>query len=229
MSNSKARPASNVSALAESLVSLGSEVRQVRNAQGLSLKVLSRSAGISVSHLSAIERGTANPSFEMVYKIAEALGISPDWFFARRAGNGPMERAYVVRRQNRRNLNTLYGEDVGALGLSDELLSSSIGGSFFMGIAVYEPHSSRPEHPMYQHEGEQHGLVLKGQLQLQIDDEMIDLEEGDSFSFPTTITHNARNVTDEPCQLIWSISPVTTPRDVVISESRHTATKKWQG
>ncbi|MGC6519385.1 MAG: cupin domain-containing protein, partial [Candidatus Puniceispirillaceae bacterium] len=56
-----------------------------------------------------------------------------------------------------------------------------------------------------------------------------DLEEGDSFSFPTTITHNARNVTDEPCQLIWSISPVTIPRDVVISESRQTATKKAQG
>jgi len=57
----------------------------------------------------------------------------------------------------------------------------------------------------------------------------LDLEEGDSFSFPTTITHNARNVTDQPCQLIWSISPVTIPRDVVISESRHTASKKGQG
>ena len=82
---------------------------------------------------------------------------------------------------------------------------------------------------MYQHEGEQHGVVLKGRLQLQIGEEMIDLEEGDSFSFPTTITHNARNVTDQPCQLIWSISPVTIPRDVVISESRHTASKKGQG
>ena len=208
---------SNVSALAESLVSLGSEVRQVRKARGLTLKDLSGSAGISVSHLSAIERGTTNPSFEIVHKLATALGISADWFFARRSGDGPLERAYVVRHQNRRNLNTLYGEGIASLGLSDELLSSSIGGSFFMGIAVYEPRSSRPGHPMYQHVGEQHGYILKGQLQLQIGDERIELNEGDSYSFPTSILHNARNVTDQPCKLIWSISPVTIPKDVVVS------------
>ena len=209
---------SNVSALAESLISLGSEVRQVRKARGQTLKDLSKLAGISVSHLSAIERGTTNPSFEIVHKLAVALGISADWFFARRSGSGPLERAYVVRRQNRRNLNTLYGEGIASLGLSDELLSSSIGGSFFMGLAVYEPQSSRPGHPMYQHDGEQHGYILKGRLQLQIGDELIELNEGDSYSFPTTILHNARNVTDEACELIWSISPVTIPKDVVVPE-----------
>ena len=71
---------------------------------------------------------------------------------------------------------------------------------------------------MYQHVGEQHGYILKGQLQLQIGDELIDLNEGDSYSFPTSIIHNARNVSDQPCRLIWSISPVTIPKDVVVSE-----------
>ncbi len=207
---------SNVAAFSESLISLGSEVRQVRKARGQTLKTLSASARISVSHLSAIERGTASPSLETIHRLADALGISSDWFFARRSGNGPMERAYVVRRQNRRNLNTLYDEGISTLGLSDELLSSSIGGSFFMGLATYEPHSERPGHPMYQHEGEQHGFILRGELQLQIGDEKIVLKEGDSYSFPTAIAHNARNVTDQPCQLIWSISPVTIPKDVVI-------------
>ena len=206
-----------VVALAESLILLGSEIHQVRKARQLTLKNLSAATDVSVSHLSAIERGAANPSLVTVRRIADALGISADWFFARRPGEGPMERAYVVRRQNRRELNALYGEVSETLGLTDELLSSSISGNFLMGVATYEPHSTRPGHPMYQHEGEQHGYILKGELELQIADEKISLYEGDSYSFPTEIIHNARNNTDRPCQLIWAISPIVIPRDVVVA------------
>ncbi len=217
MSMSRRNTGSNVSTFSENLISLGSEVRQVRKARGQTLKTLSAAAGISVSHLSAVERGTTSPSLTIIHRLADALDISSDWFFARRSGKGSMERVYVIRQQNRRSLNTLYGEGVSTLGLSDELPSSSIGGSFFMGLATYEPHSARPGHPMYQHKGEQHGFILSGELQLQIGDERIELKRGDSYSFPTDIIHNARNVTDQPCQLIWSISPVTIPKDVVVS------------
>lgn len=209
-------PSRNVAAIAESLVSLGSEVRQVRRARKMTLKDLARESGVSVSHLSAVERGTANPSIDIVHRMAEALGVSADWFFARRPGAGPMERAYVVRRQNRRNLNTLYGEDTQAIGYSDALLSSSIGGNFYMGVADYEPHSARPNHPMYQHGGEQHGLVIEGEIELQIGEEIITLREGDSYSFPARIMHNARNRSDRPCRLVWAVSPVIIPRDVVV-------------
>ncbi|MEM9047128.1 MAG: XRE family transcriptional regulator [Pseudomonadota bacterium] len=204
-----------VFALAESLVSLGSEVRQVRKARRMTLSDLAEATGISLSHLSAVERGAANPSIDIVRRIAEALGINADWFFANRPGRGPMERAYVVRRHNRRNLNTLYGEGIETLGLTDELLSSSLGGSFLMGVAVYAPHSSRPGHPMYRHDGEQHGYILSGALELQIGDETITLQAGDSYSFPTEILHNARNRSDQPCQLVWAIAPIVIPREVV--------------
>lgn len=207
----------------EALISLGSEMRQVRKARRLTLKDVAKETGISVSHISGIERGTTNPSIAVVRKMAEALDIDPDWFFARRPGAGPMERAFVVRKRNRRDLNTLYREDKEQIGLTDELLSSSISGNLLMGLAVYEPHSERPGHTIYQHEGEQHGFVLKGELELQIGDERIRLGKGDSFSFPTDILHNARNVTDEPCALIWAISPIVIPRDVVVS------TKKTSG
>lgn len=213
-----------ISAIAESLVSLGSEFRQVRKARRMTLKALASASGVSISHLSAIERGAANPSIETVYAIADGLGVAADWFFARRPGAGPMERAYVVRRQNRRNLNMLYGEEKEEIGYTDALVSSSVGGQFYMGVADYEPHSSRPGHPMYQHGGEQHGLILHGELELQIGDELITLREGDSYSFPASIIHNAFNKTDRPCRLVWAVSPVIIPRDVVVEvDDEHTA------
>ena len=205
-------------AYAENIISLGSEMRQVRKARKLTLKQVAEETGISLSHLSAIERGAANPSLDVVRKIANTLDIDPDWFFARRPGDGPMERAYVVRKRNRRDLNTLYREDKNQIGLSDEMLSSSITGSLLMGVAEYEPHSERPGHTIYQHVGEQHGYVLAGELELRIGDEFITLNEGDSFSFPTEIIHNARNRTDRPAKLIWAIAPIVIPRDVAVQE-----------
>ena len=71
------------------------------------LKELSQDTGMSLSHLSAIERGAANPSMDAIEAISTALSVSPDWLFARRSGKGPMERAFVVRAHERRNLNAL--------------------------------------------------------------------------------------------------------------------------
>ncbi|MGI9508625.1 MAG: helix-turn-helix domain-containing protein, partial [Geminicoccaceae bacterium] len=120
----------------ESLSTLGLEVRQLRKARQMTLAALAKASSVSVSHLSAIERGTVNPSLDKVSKIAAGLGVPEAWFFTRRSGAGQMERAYVVRRGNRRNLNLLYEETVEQSGYADALLSSSIGGSFYMGMSA---------------------------------------------------------------------------------------------
>ncbi len=206
--------ASNVASLAENLLSLGSEVRQLRRARQMTLKALSEASGISLSHLSAIERGASKPSMDILDAMATALSVTPDWFFARRPGAGPMEKAYVVRAQNRRNLNSLYGQDANELGYTDSLISSSIGGAFYMGLAVYAPYSEGPERPLQKHEGEQHGLVIEGELEMRIADEIIVLREGDSYSFDARIPHHARNQTDRVCRLIWAVSPVVIPKDI---------------
>ena len=205
----------DVLALYGSLATLGSEVRQLRRARQMTLKAMAAASGVSLSHLSAIERGTANPSIDVIGKIAEALDVSSDWFFARRPGNGPLERSFVVRRQNRRNLNVLYAESAAEVGYADALLSSSIGGNFYMGVADYAPRSTRQFDHLYQHGGEQHGYVLDGELQLLIGDETITLRQGDSYSFPASVVHNVRNRTDQPARLIWATSPVVIPKDVV--------------
>ncbi len=142
-----------VHAIGNSLLSMGSEMRQLRLVRKLTLNELSTSSGVSRSHLSAIERGASQPSMDVLRNIADALSVTPDWFFARRPGAGPMEQACVVRAQNRRNLNSLYGENAQDVGYTDNLLSSTIGGDFYMGLAVYAPNAKHPLEPMKKHEG----------------------------------------------------------------------------
>lgn len=196
----------------EALAAFGSEVRQLRKARDLTLAELASASGVSVSHLSAIERGTVRASLNKITRIADALSVPEEWFFSARPGSGPMERACVVRKENRRNLSLLYSEPMEQSGYTDQLLSSSIGGDFYMGVSDYSPHSSDIVTPLFTRKGEMHGLVLEGEFQLTLEDEVITLHAGDSFSFPGHIVHNARNVSDRPARLLWVNSPVIIPQ-----------------
>ncbi|MBE1282138.1 MAG: helix-turn-helix domain-containing protein [Rhodobacteraceae bacterium] len=206
---------------AETMSAFGSEVRQLRKARQMTLAELAKASGVSVSHLSAIERGTVNASLPKVSRIAEALSVPEEWFFNRRSGAGPMERSYVVRKQNRRSLDLLYGEPVEKSGYSDRLLSSSIGGDFYMGVSDYSPHSSQVTHHLFQRDGEMHGLVLDGEFELTLEDEVITLRAGDSFSFPGQIVHSARNISDQPARLLWVNSPVIIPKYLDRQHAEH--------
>lgn len=55
---------------------LGAAVRQLRAKQGLTQEALAQDAGITVGHLSMVERGLANPTWGTVTAIAQALGVS---------------------------------------------------------------------------------------------------------------------------------------------------------
>lgn len=196
----------------EGLAAFGAEVRQLRKARQMTLADLAGSSGVSISHLSAIERGTVSASLNKISRIAEALAVPEEWFFAHRPGAGPLERAYVVRKPNRRNLNLLYGEPIEQTGYSDQLLSSSIGGGFYFGVSEYLPHSEEVIDQYFSRDGEIHGVVLEGEVQLALEKESITLRAGDSFSFPGDILHALRNVADQPARMIWVNSPVIIPK-----------------
>lgn len=55
---------------------VGETLAALRQAQALSLDELSRRAGVSKSMLSQIERAQANPTVAVVWRLANALGVS---------------------------------------------------------------------------------------------------------------------------------------------------------
>jgi XRE family transcriptional regulator, regulator of sulfur utilization len=55
---------------------VGETLATLRQAQSLSLEDLSRKAGVSKSMLSQIERNQANPTVALVWRLANALGVS---------------------------------------------------------------------------------------------------------------------------------------------------------
>jgi transcriptional regulator with XRE-family HTH domain len=55
---------------------LGAAIRQLRRERDVTQEVLAQDAGITVGHLSTIERGLANPTWGTVGRIAGALDLS---------------------------------------------------------------------------------------------------------------------------------------------------------
>jgi quercetin dioxygenase-like cupin family protein len=60
----------------------------------------------------------------------------------------------------------------------------------------------------YSFEGEQHAIVLTGEVELRLGDEVIVLREGDSFSYPSMIAHRFRNRTETEAVMVWAMSPI---------------------
>ncbi|UGT40458.1 helix-turn-helix domain-containing protein [Nocardia yamanashiensis] len=57
--------------------SVGALLRDLREKAGLSTRALAAKAGISQAFLSQLERGASTPSVFTIYRLAEALGVSP--------------------------------------------------------------------------------------------------------------------------------------------------------
>jgi transcriptional regulator with XRE-family HTH domain len=57
-------------------LALGKAIRQLRTEREMTQEALAHAAGITVGHLSTIERGHSNPTWATVRSVAEALRTS---------------------------------------------------------------------------------------------------------------------------------------------------------
>ena len=55
---------------------LGAAIRQLRAQRDTTQEALAQETGITVGHLSMIERGLANPTWGTIGRIADGLGVS---------------------------------------------------------------------------------------------------------------------------------------------------------
>lgn len=55
---------------------LGKAIRQLREERGMTQEALAQEAGVTVGHMSMIERGHSNPTWGTVRGIANALSTS---------------------------------------------------------------------------------------------------------------------------------------------------------
>jgi transcriptional regulator with XRE-family HTH domain len=175
---------------------LGQRIRDLRSKAGMTLTDLSKATGVSIGTLSQLERGLVSPTVRTVYTVANALGVMPAWLIdpSEDRANGA-ENRYIVRAGRRSRLLDIDGirKDLASPSASDRLRG------FFM---VIQPGCNSGAQP-YSHKGEEIGFLLSGSIELQIDGEAFNLNEGDCFAFPSAKPHRFANNGSRPASVFW--------------------------
>jgi len=181
-------------------VQLGERIRLLRKRQGLTLANLADKSGLSIGHISLIERNLARPSINALVNLAKSLNVTVQWFFSGPDSHAAEELGYVVRQKNRLRID--YDG-----GFIDELLTPKSNRQLEMIHCRIPPGASSEER--YSHQGEEAGLVLAGSLELWVGDKQFHLEQGDSFAYSSEEPHRYRNPGSVETVVVWVITPPT--------------------
>ena len=174
---------------------IGVQLRQLRLKRNLSLAAVARATSVSVGFLSAVERGHMSASVATLRRIARFYNMNILALFDP-AGANP----HHVRPAERKVLEA-------GPGVRMELLA--------WGNAVMEPHLFRiapgaGSGEAYAHEGEEFLYLLRGQLEIALEDgETHRLAQGDSFYFESTMHHRWSNPGKKEAWVLWVNTPPT--------------------
>jgi len=174
----------------------GRLLRGLRARRGLSLRQASELTGLSVSFLSALERGVSGASIATTQRLTSAYGASVIGLFGGADSGGD----HLVRSDERAVLELSGG------GVRIEQLARGAG-QLEPQLFVLAPGASSDG--SYAHEGEEFLYLLNGSLSVWVgDDEHYVLDDpGDALTFPSTIPHHWRNNAAGETRLLWINTP----------------------
>ena len=213
---------------------IGEKLRTVRQERKMSLRDLADKAEISASMLSQIETGKVFPSVRSLYGIAAALSVSVDYFFPEQNNsNGASQESLVANTAEEMTASEM--RDAKVRGTTEtitefphplqasplvhansrstielkggvtwsRLTALAESGAEFLEI-TYSPGAMSGEH-MSHHEGREFGLILDGELVVDLGFESYTLRAGDSIIFESTTPHRLINKNSQSMRAVWVV------------------------
>lgn len=177
---------------------IGSQIRDLRKAKGITLIVMAERIKRSVGYVSQVERGVSSLPIPVLQAISEVLGVNISWFFHTDHQAPLDEQNYIVRHNSRRSLNFT------GTGIREELLSTRLSGQVQMVLTTFAPGAGSRK--SRQRKGEEIGLVQSGVLDLGVGDKVFHLQAGDSFSLTSDEAHWALNPGEEETVVVWALA-----------------------
>lgn len=180
------------------LKSVGSRVKFARQALGMSVRELSRAAGLSSSFVSLVERGESSLSLTSLFAIAGALRTDPGKLIGEDQPAVDDQAKFALWRRT-----GIYGKPSVSLGERDYFhFSASLPGKQLEPLIVNIQPSSQPKQ-LSVHSGEEVAYILSGEVQVNIDGQVIVLTAGDGIQFSSAVPHSVENRTEYTAQAFW--------------------------
>jgi transcriptional regulator with XRE-family HTH domain len=178
-------------------IDVGRKLRELRAAQGLSIRALAEQSGLNVNTLSLIENRRTSPSVSTLQQLAQSLQVPISAFFETDHGN-----KQVIHQQagNRPLAAFTHGtiEDLGA-GMP------RFGAEPF--IVTLAPNADSGRNPIV-HTGREFIYCLEGHIAYSVDSETFLLKPGDSLLFEAYLPHHWKNLDATPSRNLLVLCPL---------------------
>ncbi len=210
-------------------LAIGEKLRAAREREKISLRELATKADMSASMLSQIENGKAYPSVRSMYSIAAALALPVDYFFPDSSPAEPvaMEQMTASDLREAQLTGTVQPH---APNFDDNALATAMpvvhtktrptiplkGGVTWARLTAqaeedaefleitYAPGATSGA-SLSHHVGREFGLVLEGELVVELGFDRHTLKEGDSLIFDSSTPHRLTNACATPMRALWVV------------------------
>lgn len=178
---------------------IGSQVKILRTALGMTMADLSKATSISVGMLSKIENGQTSPSLATLQSLATALNIPLASFFqkfddTREASFVKAGEGLVIERRGTRS-GHIY-----------QLLGAPLRNKVKMEPYLITLTSESDAYPIFQHPGVEFIYMLEGVLVYRHANKDFRLEPGDTLFFDAEAPHGPQEIVTVPCKYLSIIA-----------------------
>jgi len=182
---------------------IGTRLRHARLTKGLTLRQVAELAQCSESLVSKLESDRARPSLTLLHRIVQVLEINIGTLFTE-GEDAPPVQVFAPGGRPVISVDPLRRGD----GVALERLVPGARARLLQGnIHIVEPGGSSDG--TIQHEGEEVGYVLEGELELVVEGVTYRLSAGWSFFFDSNLAHGYRNPGTVTTRVVWINSPAT--------------------
>jgi transcriptional regulator with XRE-family HTH domain len=171
---------------------MGAKIRQIRREKGVTLKEIAARTNLSVSLISMIERGEANPSIGSLIAISDSLRIPASELFGNESDDALRP---VIKKEEQAIVHVNKG-------VSRRLLVIDQKSNLQMAENTYEPGATSAD-TATRHRGKEFGVVLEGNLLIEVGGQFYTLEAGDAIIFDPQSPHRFTNKSSKNCKTIW--------------------------
>ncbi len=174
-------------------IGIGDKVKSLRLSHSMTLKQISAATGLSIGYLSNFERGQVSIDVERLEKVSAALGVDIRYFIGTPKSSGDVvvhkfDRVVDLRDERSVHYNLTNIEDKS---------------SFLPRYVDLFPQADQcASLQAFPHEGEEFLYVLKGTLELWVNNVKYVLTEGDAAHYSSELPHKWVNATNQIVQLI---------------------------
>jgi transcriptional regulator with XRE-family HTH domain len=176
---------------------VGKTIRALRKQSGLNISDIAERANLTISHVSQIERGVANPSLSSLNNIAKALNVHITRLF-----HEDPDTFNVVRAIERKKI---FFDKAGSY------IALLAGGRDIDSIGVYFSHyiGKKLGQELVPHEGKEFFYIAEGEMEVHLEAATVNLEQGDSLFFDSNIPHKVVAVKVPLDTIIVTTSPAS--------------------